>query len=169
MTILLLCLWLIAAATGSQKSRLGNENGMKQRRQIVFVCEHGAALSVVSAAYFNKIAREEHLALHAIARGVTPQKDLAVSARNGLRADRVSFATRKPQALSVNDAAQACRIVAFCPLPSRYSATAPVETWDDVPPTGTNYGVSRDAIIKHLRQLIGELKSEAETNESGDR
>src|SRR5215831_12950755 len=156
MTILLLCLWLIAAATGSQKSRSGNENGMKQRRQIVFVCEHGAALSVVSAAWFNKIARQEHLALHAIA-------------RDGLKADGVSFATRKPQALSVRDAAQARRIIAFYPLPSRYSATARVETWDDVPPTGTNYGLSRDAIIKHLRQLIGELKSEAETNESGDR
>jgi len=171
MTILLLCLWLIAAATGSQKSRSGNENGMKQRRQIVFVCEHGAALSVVSAAWFNKIARQEHLALHAIARGVTPQKDLAVSARDGLKADGVSFETRKPQALSVRDVAQARRIIAFYPLPSRYSATARVETWDDVPPTGTNYGLSRDAIIKHLRQLIGDLKSEADANgsESGNR
>jgi len=162
MTILLLCLWLIAAATGSQKLRSGNENGVKHRTRIVFVCEHGAALSVVSAAYFNKIACEERLHLHAIARGVTPQKELAVSTRNGLKADGVSFETSKPQALSIKDAAQARRIVAFYPLPSRYSATTPVETWNDVPPTAANYGLSRDAIIKHLRELIGELKSDDE-------
>ena len=45
------------------------------------MCEHGAALSVVAAAYFNKMAREEHLNMHAIARGTEPQKDVAGSAR----------------------------------------------------------------------------------------
>lgn len=55
-----------------------------QRPQIVFVCEHGAALSVVAAAYFNKLAQDRHLNLHATARGTTPQKDIAVSAREGL-------------------------------------------------------------------------------------
>ena len=129
-----------------------------QRSQIIFVCEHGAALSVVAAAYFNKLARERHLILHAMARGTTPQKDIAVSAREGLKADGVPFETTHSQALSTSDAARAIRIVAFAPIPARYSRITRVQTWADVPPTKDNYGLARDAILKHLAELFRELE-----------
>jgi hypothetical protein len=128
--------------------------------EIVFVCEHGAALSVVSAAYFNKIAKEEHLNLHAIARGTDPQEHISVSAREGLNSDGVSFETKRPQGLSGKDAAHARRIVTFTPLPDKYSGLAPIEFWNDVPQTSANYGRARDAILKHLRELVRQLKSE---------
>jgi protein-tyrosine-phosphatase len=134
-----------------------------QGSEIVFVCEHGAALSVVSAAYFNKIAKEERLNLHAIARGTGPQEDISVTARAGLDSDGVPFETKRPQRLSSKDAAGARRIVTFTSLPARFSALAPVEIWNDVPPTSANYGRSRDAILTHLRELIRELKSENQT------
>lgn len=127
--------------------------------QIVFVCEHGAALSVVSAAYFNKLAREQHLDVRAVARGTTPQKDIAVSARAGLKADEVPFELKRPLALSRKDAAHALRIVAFTPIPAEYSKLAPLETWNDVPPTGENYGLARNVILKHLRELIRQLRT----------
>ncbi len=141
---------------GSQSK--STERHSVRQPQIVFVCEHGAALSVVSAAYFNKLAREQRLNLHAVARGTTPQKDIAVSARDGLQAESVASEMKRPQALSQEDAAHALRIVAFCPLPAKYSRMAPVETWDDVPSTSANYGLARDAILKHLKELIRELK-----------
>jgi len=133
-----------------------------QRSQIVFVCEHGAALSVVSAAYFNKLAREQHLNLHAIARGTSPQRDIAVSTRDGLKSDGIAFETKRPQALTRADTARAQVVVTFTPIPERFSKMAPVETWDDVPPTGTNYGVARDAILKHMNELLKKLKANAE-------
>src|SRR5215470_15644986 len=105
-------------------------------REIVFVCEHGAALSVVSAAYFNKLAKEEHLNLHAIARGTSPQQDIAVSAEKGLREDGVASETKRPEALSEKDVTGSVRIVAFCAIPVEYSKVATVVTWNDVPPTG---------------------------------
>jgi arsenate reductase (thioredoxin) len=129
------------------------------RSEVVFVCEHGAALSVVSAAYFNKIAREEHLPLHAIARGTNPQEEIAVSARQGLEHDGVTFAPRRPKALSAEDASHAKRIIAFCPLPSKYSRLAPIENWSDVPSTSSNYELARDAILRHLHDLIQRLKT----------
>ena len=128
--------------------------------RIVFVCEHGAALSVVSAAYFNKLAKEENLDIHAIARGTEPQVDLSVSARAGLTSDGIPFETKHPQKLSTKDAVHAHRIVAFCRLPAKYSKLAPVETWNDVPLTAANYGRARDAILTHLQELIRQLKSE---------
>ncbi len=133
------------------------EGRSMKNSQIVFVCEHGAALSVVSAAYFNKLAREQNLNVRAIARGTTPQKDISVSARAGLKADGVTLDTKRPKALSPQDAAHALRIVAFLPLPAKYSKMAPVQTWDDVPPTGANYSAARDAILKHLKELLSEL------------
>src|SRR5258707_175196 len=45
------------AGTASPQSTSAEKRD-RPRSQIVFVCEHGAALSVVSAAYFNKLARE---------------------------------------------------------------------------------------------------------------
>jgi hypothetical protein len=68
LSVLLLTLigWSMSAKS-QMKSSAGSQQGHSS--QVVFVCEHGAALSVVSAAYFNKIAKEEHLNFHAIARG----------------------------------------------------------------------------------------------------
>ena len=34
---------------------------MAQDPLIIFVCEHGAAKSIIAAAYFNKYARERNL------------------------------------------------------------------------------------------------------------
>src|SRR5262249_27097146 len=101
-----------------------------------------------------------HLPLHAIARGTNPQKDIALRARDGLTADGVPFAPSQPQPLSTKDAAHARRIIAFCPLPAKYSKLAPVETWTDVPPTGSSYAMARDAILKHLRELFRQLKAD---------
>ena len=157
MLVLVLVIAVAEAAKCQMKKPSGD--GSKGKSQIVFVCEHGAALSVVSAAYFNKIAKERHLDLHAVARGTEPQKDLSVSARQGLNADKVPFETNRPQRLSSKDAMHARRILAFCPLPQKYHTFAPVETWHDVPPTSENYVRARDAILTHLQRLIQQLES----------
>ena len=49
---------------------------MNQNSKIVFVCEHGAAKSVIAVAYFNKLASEAKLEFHAIARGTNPDPEL---------------------------------------------------------------------------------------------
>lgn len=143
-------------ATGAQEAH--SEKRGEPQAQIVFVCEHGAALSVVSAAYFNKLARERHINIHAIARGTTPQEDIAVSARDGLKADGVVSETARPQALSRKDVIHARRVVSFTPLPAMYLKMAPVETWADVPPTGAGYAAARDAILRHIEDLLRELR-----------
>lgn len=159
--LLFLVLMLVAGLeTLNAQSKGGAPDNTKRTTKVVFVCEHGAALSVVSAAYFNKIAREQHLNLYAVARGTAPQQDLAVSAREGLKADGVAFEAERPQALSSKDVAHARRIVTFVAIPAKYSKAAPVETWDDVPPTGANYARARDAILRHLTILIRELQAE---------
>ena len=45
------------------------KGNMTQNSIVIFVCEHGAAKSILAAAYFNKLARESNLRLTAMARG----------------------------------------------------------------------------------------------------
>ena len=58
---------------------------------VVFVCEHGAAKSVIATAYFNKLARERGWPYRATFRGTDPQAELSVSALAGLRADGLAL------------------------------------------------------------------------------
>ena len=160
-------LWALLALVSSvlataQDVRTKNQSA-RPPREIVFVCEHGAALSVVSAAYFNKLATEQHLDMHAIARGITPQENLATSASNGLKADGVPSEVQKPQALSQDDLSHSDYVVTFLPLPEKYSTNVPVESWNDVPPTGAGYDKSRKAILEHMQQLLDKLKAETKT------
>jgi protein-tyrosine-phosphatase len=160
-------LWVLLALVSSVLACAQDVGTKKQSarppREIVFVCEHGAALSVVSAAYFNKLAKEQHLDMHAIARGITPQESLANSATNGLKADGVPSEVQKPQALSQDDLSQSDYVVTFFPLTEKYSTNVPVESWNDVPPTGAGYDKSRDAILKHMQPLLEKLKAETKS------
>src|SRR5882672_12262372 len=70
---------------------------------VVFVCEHGAAKSVIATAYFNKIAAERGLHARAAYRGVNPQADLSVGALKGLRDDGLTAPDRKPSTITQAD------------------------------------------------------------------
>src|SRR5262245_23601813 len=95
--------------------------------KIVFVCEHGAAKSVIAAAYFNKIAAEQKLHIRALARGTNPQSEMSGTVTAGLRGDNVPFDLQKPILLTNNDAIGAVRIVAFTNLPESYAKSVRVD------------------------------------------
>src|SRR5258705_6020391 len=124
---------------------------------VVFVCEHGAAKSVIATTYFNKIAAERGLRARAAYRGVNPQADLSVGALKGLRDDGLTVPDRKPSAITQTDVANATVIFAIgCTLPSNATASGKADTWDDVP-EDRGYGATRDAIKRHVERLIDDL------------
>jgi len=124
---------------------------------VVFVCEHGAAKSVIATAYFNKIAAERGLRTRATYRGVNPQADLSASAMKGLREDGLSVVERKPSLISQADVDAATVIFAIgCTLPSNAKASGKSASWDDVP-DDQGYGPTRDAIKRHVEELIDTL------------
>jgi arsenate reductase (thioredoxin) len=151
-------IWILMTAMPSMGSEQKKEKTFPQPT-VIFVCEHGAAKSVIGAAWFNKLAAERHLPFHAIARGITPQHDLSASAVAGLRRDAVAFPSSKPRALTQREASEAFRIVAFCPLPTSLKASR-VDTFD-VPAPKDGYDQSRDAILAHLKALLAELTTAA--------
>ena len=84
---------------------------MTSKTTILFVCEHGAAKSVIAAAYFNKLASEKRLNLQAIARGTNPDKELIPKAVKGLMEDGLQSTETTPQKLLPVDIEFAQRII----------------------------------------------------------
>jgi protein-tyrosine-phosphatase len=131
--------------------------GQADRPSIVFVCEHGAAKSVVATAYFNKLAAERGLPYRATFRGTTPQDELSVRAVEGLKADGLAIPSGKPAAISDADVTDATHIFAIgCTLPQNALRSGKAADWSDVP-DDKGYGPMRDAIVRHVRQLLDEL------------
>jgi protein-tyrosine-phosphatase len=124
---------------------------------IVFVCEHGAAKSVIATAYFNKLAAERGLPFRATFRGTAPQDDLSVRTVAGLKEDGVPIPAGKPAAISETDVRAATHIFAIgCTLPERAVTSGKASDWSDVP-DDQGYGPMRDAIVRHVRQLLDTL------------
>jgi arsenate reductase (thioredoxin) len=124
---------------------------------VVFVCEHGAAKSVIATVYFNKIAAERGLHARAIYRGTNPQPDLSVRTITGLQDDGLTVPGEKPSAITSADVEAATVIFAIgCALPANASASGKSANWDDVP-DDQGYGAQRDAIKKHVESLVEDL------------
>lgn len=128
---------------------------MPQAAAIVFVCEHGAAKSVIAATYFNKLADEIGSGLRAIARGTNPDQELSSQALHGLLEDGLTPVESFPHRLTVEDIQSAHRVISFCELPPEYQQTN-VELWDGIPAISENYEKARDAIIERIRQLLNQ-------------
>jgi protein-tyrosine-phosphatase len=124
---------------------------------VVFVCEHGAAKSVIATAYFNKLAAERNLPFRATFRGTSPQEDLSVRAVEGLKADGLIVPSGKPSAVTDGDIATATHIFAIgCTLPEKARASGKAADWSDVP-DDRGYAPMRDAIVRHVRALLDDL------------
>ncbi|MGE3959298.1 MAG: hypothetical protein AB7H96_21475 [Vicinamibacterales bacterium] len=125
---------------------------------VVFVCEHGAAKSLVATAYFNKMAAERGLAARATFRGVDPQDALSVRAVAGLKEDGLTIPDGRPTAIAASDVTAATHIFAIgCALPASATKSGKASSWDDVP-DDQGYGPMRDAIVRHVRALIDTLR-----------
>jgi protein-tyrosine-phosphatase len=146
-------LLVVAARSNAQSSETA------ARPRILFVCEHGAAKSVIAAAYFNQLAAERGLRERATYRGASPQAELSVATLKGLREDGLTLPTAKPSPITSDDVRGATHIFAIgCSLPGRAASSGKAENWTDVPEVSDGYPASRDAIKKHVERLIDELQ-----------
>jgi arsenate reductase len=145
-TLALLLLSLIALRATGQKNQ-----------KIVFVCEHGAAKSVIAANYFNKLAAERGLKYEAVCRATAPDSTLNQGTRSGLRSDNIK-PNLNPQKLALKDTVNVNRIILFTPLPADYKTETPIEDWSTTKNIDGTYDQRRDAIIKKINALLDSLE-----------
>ncbi len=145
----------LKAAMDTQKP---NRAQMAQpTRNIVFVCEHGAAKSVIAATYFNQLAAARGLSIRAISRGTSPDPEISAATRNGLIADGFPASDSIPTLLSLADAQNALHLVTLAAtLPASFSGIPTLE-WNDKLNVGANYAQARDVIRAHVGNLVEKL------------
>jgi arsenate reductase len=132
---------------------------MAQEKKIIFVCQHGAAKSVIAASYFNKIAKERNLNFVAECRGVEPDSAVSKSTKDGLTKDKVFDPTTKPQKLSSADTANTEMIVLFTNLPEEIRTSVKIENWSKIENVDADYSTRRDAIIRKINELLDSLEN----------
>jgi protein-tyrosine-phosphatase len=137
-----------------RKRKLDFRGKMNQNSTIVFICEHGAAKSIIAATYFNQLAQEMGLSLQSMARGTNPADKLSDQTVKGLSEDGLTPIESVPQKLRDEDLRSAQRVVTFCELPAEYHQNAVVECWEDIPPVSENYAQARDLIVARIRQML---------------
>lgn len=124
---------------------------------VLFVCQHGAAKSVIAAALCQRLATESGLALDALARGTEPEAIVAPEAAAGLLAEGIDLGDRRPEAVADEDVRAAWRVVSFGPeVPGADSAGVVVERWTDVPAVSDGYAAARSSIAAHLARMLAE-------------
>jgi protein-tyrosine-phosphatase len=124
--------------------------------RVLFVCQHGAAKSVVGAAHFRRLAAARGLAVDAVAAGTEPDAELTPGAVKGLAGDGLTAAPRRPRPVTLYDLSAATRVVSFgCEVTPK--AGQPVERWDDVPAISEGYEKARDRIVARAERLVAEL------------
>ena len=134
-------------------------------RTILFVCEHGAARSVIAAAYFDKFAKEQGINYKAAFRGINPDPTLSPVAQKGLQEDGIRTSGWKPTKAAQKDLDEASEIITLgCRLPTGNVASK-VTDWNDIPSPSQDYKLARDEITKRVQSLVDRLtKEERKTN-----
>jgi arsenate reductase (thioredoxin) len=131
---------------------------MAQDKKIIFVCEHGAAKSVIAASYFNKMAKERNLDYVAECRGTNPDSEVSKGAKDGLTKDNVFDPNTKPKKLLSSDTANVERIILFTPLPSDLKTNIKTENWSNIQNLDDDYEKRRNAIVKKINELLDSLE-----------
>lgn len=131
---------------------------MSEDPVILFVCEHGAAKSILAAAQFNRLAEEQGLEFRAMARGTNPDREISEQTIRGLLKDGLVPTDPAPQKLSLEDIRTSQYVVSFCELPVEYTQISSTEQWEGIPAVSENYERARDAIIERLNRLLSRLR-----------
>ncbi len=127
--------------------------------KIVFVCEHGAAKSIIAAAEFERLAKQNGLSVRIVSRGTNPDAEIGTAVRQGLLADGIDLGAAKPVRISAKDLEDATKVVSFGPdLAEWLPKGGKAADWSATPSPSANYRAARLYIVKQLEPLLLELK-----------
>jgi arsenate reductase (thioredoxin) len=128
--------------------------------QIVFLCPHGAAKSVIAAAYCQQLADQQNVPLRALCAGTEPDAELSPAVVELLCREGIDVTDQRPRRVTAEELATAHRIISLgCDLGDLARPGMVIERWDDVPAPSQNLQAARDCIHTHVVQLIVNLTS----------
>jgi arsenate reductase len=124
-------------------------------KKVLFVCEHGAAKSVIASAYFNKLALEKGLHYTSGFRGIAMDTALSPAAAKGLQKDGFSTQQWRPARVTQEDINGTSVLITFdCTLPKEMIVAPVVYQWQALPAVSENYDSAREEIKKRVEELL---------------
>lgn len=134
---------------------------MPDHGTVVFVCEHGAAKSVLAAAEFNALAHARGSSMRAVARGTAPDDAVAPVVRDRLTQEGIDLGAAVPRALSNDDTEGALRVVTFDQpqVAAIVPHDIPIESWNGMPAVSADFDRARQAIRANVQKLVDAILS----------
>src|SRR4029434_3231855 len=95
---------------------------------VLFVCLHGSAKSLIAAEYFNRLAAARGVGARATSAGTEADDEIPDRVAQGLRADGIEVEGRRPRRPTPTDVVGAAAVVTFgCELGELASRAARIE------------------------------------------
>jgi hypothetical protein len=129
---------------------------------VVFVCRNGVAMSVWSAAYFNRLAERRGLRQRATSRAaIASFRQVPANMVVALALDGFVLDGYRPEVVSADDTRDAEIVIAIdTDLPIPHDATRS-ERWEGFPPMREQYFPSRKALKARVESLVNRLAASA--------
>ena len=126
---------------------------------ILFLCPHGAAKSVLAAAYCQRLVERHGLSVRITSAGAEPDAVIAPAVVERLHAEGLPTPDGPPRLVTREELASASRIVSLgCNLSDLLPPGKPIEHWHDVPAVGVNLNAACDDIRARVEKFVAELK-----------
>jgi protein-tyrosine-phosphatase len=125
---------------------------------ILFLCPHGAAKSVLAAAYCQQLADQYNLDVQATSAGTEPSDRISPAVVELLQAHGIDVANDVPRQVTYEALMTASQVISLgCDLDNLLPPGTPVERWDNIPLPSQNLSAARDSIHAYVEQLINKL------------
>jgi protein-tyrosine-phosphatase len=125
---------------------------------ILFMCPHGAAKSVLAAAYCGRMAAERGLGWRIMTAGTEPDDELAAVVVKLLQEEGLPVPAGKPHRVTAAELDTADWIVSMgCDLTGLVGRETAVEHWEDVPPTSQDLMGAKRVIKDHLEAFMNRM------------
>ena len=128
---------------------------------VLFLCPHAAAKSVLAAAYFNQLAEQEGLAMQADAAGTEPDAQVSPAVVEALKTEGIDVSRHQPRRVTDIDLTDADYVISLgCDSSQLQPLSSPFEQWDDIPLISRDLPGAREAIRARVEHLFAELRDQ---------
>ena len=127
-------------------------------RSLLFLCPHGAAKSVIAAAYCRRLVAQHGLDFDVTSAGTEPDAAVTPAVVALLRTEGLDVAHEQPRAVTREALAAAFQVISMgCDVSDLAPPGTIVEHWNDVPSPSQDLIAARNRISTHVEQLIAGL------------
>jgi protein-tyrosine-phosphatase len=128
------------------------------KTSILFLCPHGAAKSVLAAAYCLDLAGQRGLDLDIAFAGTDPDPAISTAVAKQLAAEGLAVPNQAPRRVTQQDLERADWIVSLgCELAERVPEGKSVLNWPDIPPPSLDIDAAAVKIRSQVFGLIGAI------------